>query len=65
MLLFGAGNDSRAKGRFLSMEGQGESKLWLMALPELGRLSDTGAGGTQGWSEHPPQEPLQNNKSET
>lgn len=39
-----AGNDSRPAGRFLSMEGQGESKSWLVALPKIGRSADMGAG---------------------
>lgn len=39
-----AGNDSRPAGRFLLMEGQGESKSWLVALPKIGRSADMGAG---------------------
>lgn len=43
-----AGNNSRPKGRFMLMQGQGESEFSLVALPEIDRLADTGAGGTQG-----------------
>ena len=42
--LVGAGSDSRPKGRFLWVQGQGESPFWLVALSVIDRLADTVIG---------------------
>lgn len=42
--IVGAGSDSRPKGRFLLVQGQGESPFWLVALSVIDRLADTVIG---------------------
>lgn len=41
----GARNDSRPKGRLVSIQGQGKSEFWLVALPKVNRLADPWSWG--------------------